>query len=188
MRKGFNFYRSYYDVAKELSEKDRAAFLWALIQKQFDNKPADNLTGNAKFAYISQEYSINQQVKGYFDKTKDPLFTPTEPPCQQEKEKEKEKEKEQADDFVNLDFAGVYLKWMEYKKERKESYVGKKSKEQFYNKLLTLSGNNPNIAEEIVNQSMANNWAGIFELKNKQVTLAKTYNTKGTIPNNSFNG
>ena len=37
MRKGFNFYRSYWEVANELSDKDRLAFYDALFEKQFNN-------------------------------------------------------------------------------------------------------------------------------------------------------
>jgi hypothetical protein len=103
----------------------------------------------------------------------------------EEREKKKE-ERENTEDFVGLDFCEVYQKWMEYKKERKETYAGKKSKEQFYKNLLKLSGNNPIIAEEIVNQSMANNWAGIFELKNKPSFQQTNNNTKGTIKDNNF--
>lgn len=80
MRKAFNFYRSYYDVAKELSEKDRAKFLWAIMQKQFEGIDAD-LEGMAKFAYMSQKHSIDSQVTGYETKTKEKL-TPTEGGCQ----------------------------------------------------------------------------------------------------------
>ena len=98
MRKAFNFYRSYYEVAKELSEKDRAAFLWALIEKQFEGKEP-NLSGLASFAYLSQKHSIDMQVIGFETKTKtklDPCQGGTEGGCQapsvQGKEKGKEKE------------------------------------------------------------------------------------------------
>jgi len=76
MRKAFNFYRSYYDVAKELSKKDREEFLMAILQKQFEGIEPE-LTGMAKFAYLSQQHSIDSQVKGYEDKTKEKL-TPIE--------------------------------------------------------------------------------------------------------------
>lgn len=104
MRKGFNFYRSYWEVANELSDKDRLAFYDALFQKQFNNCEP-NLNGMAKFAYLSQKHSIDAQIKGYFDKTKDDKFEPLQNPTQdpsvggwqggcvapsvQEKEKEK---------------------------------------------------------------------------------------------------
>lgn len=64
MRKAFNFFRSYYDVASELSDKDRLAFYDALILEQFTGKKTE-LKGLAKFAYISQSHSIDSQIKGY---------------------------------------------------------------------------------------------------------------------------
>lgn len=102
MRQGFNFYVSYYEVAKELSEKDRLKFLWAILEREFEGIEP-NLEGMAKFAYLSQKHSIDKQVKGYEDKTGEKL-TPTQGgsvggtqggsvgPSVQEKEKEKGKE------------------------------------------------------------------------------------------------
>ena len=54
--------------------------------------------------------------------------------------------------------------WLAYKKEKNQSYkpTGFKS---FYKKLCELSGNDPQKAMAIIEQSMANNYAGIFELK-----------------------
>jgi len=108
-RKGFNFFRSYYDVYNELSVKGKIAFMDALLDRQFLGVKPEGLKGMAKFAYISQTNSIDSQVKGYEDKTKTRLdgseynkdgFTPTVPPCDgdevpptgQEEEEEKEKE------------------------------------------------------------------------------------------------
>lgn len=104
MRKAINFFRSYFEVAKELNDKDRLAFYDALLNKQFENIEPE-LKGMANFAYISQKHSIDAQVKGYFDKTKDeqfnptqpPMVAPTEPPYLQEKGQEKEKEQEKGE-------------------------------------------------------------------------------------------
>lgn len=94
-RKGFNFFRSYYDVYNELNDEDKVAFMDALLDRQFLGKKPENLKGMAKFAYISQTNSIDSQVKGYEDKTGQKL-TPndgatapptdggSEPPSQQE--------------------------------------------------------------------------------------------------------
>jgi hypothetical protein len=129
MRKAFNFYRSYYEVAKELCEKDRALFLWALIEKQFLGVDPSNLSGMSKLAYISQQHSINQQVKGYVDKTKDHMQPPTEPPCQppsvQEKEKEKGKEKEQGEEQVYRKFKHLSISVSEYNKLLELGYLAK---------------------------------------------------------------
>jgi len=67
-RKGFNFFRSYYDVYNELNDKDKVLFMGALLDRQFLGIKPDNLKGMAKFAYISQINSIDSQVKGYEDK------------------------------------------------------------------------------------------------------------------------
>ena len=100
-RKGFNFFRSYYDVYNELeNNKDKVAFIDALLDRQFLGVKPTELTGMAKFAYISQTNSIDSQVKGYEDKTGTQLLnTPTEggaqgvtePPTEQEQVKGKEK-------------------------------------------------------------------------------------------------
>ena len=78
-RKGFNFFRSYYDVYNELSDADKVAFIDALMDRQFLGVKPNELTGMAKFAYISQTHSIDEQVKGYEDKTNTKL-TPCVPP------------------------------------------------------------------------------------------------------------
>jgi uncharacterized phage protein (TIGR02220 family) len=75
-RKGFNFFRSYYDVFNELPEKDRLSFITALLNKQFLGEEPKDLKGMSKFAWISQQHSISEQVKGYETKTKTKL-TPT---------------------------------------------------------------------------------------------------------------
>ena len=56
--------------------------------------------------------------------------------------------------------------WLAYKKEKGQSYkpTGFKT---FYKKLCELSGNNPQVAMAIIEQSMQNNYAGIFPLRNR---------------------
>ena len=83
-RKGFNFFRSYYDVYNLLSNEDKVAFMDALLDRQFLGVKPDDLEGMAQFAYVSQTNSIDSQVKGYEDKTKTKLnpldennYTPT---------------------------------------------------------------------------------------------------------------
>lgn len=118
-RKGFNFYRSYFDVAMELPDKDRLAFYDALAKRQFLGEEP-TLTGMAKLAYISQKYIIDSQVKGWEDKTgtslkvveKQEVNTPCQGGCQggdgggsyapSVQEKEKEKEKEEVKEKVNI--------------------------------------------------------------------------------------
>lgn len=71
------------------------------------------------------------------------------------------------------DFDKVVLDWFDYKKERRESYKSEKSKTTFINKLKKLSGDNAETARLIVDESIANNWAGIFELKNNPISATQ---------------
>jgi hypothetical protein len=72
-RKAFNFFKSYYDVALELSDKDRLAFYDAIIKLQFTGQKTE-LSGMAKFAFMSQNHSIHSQLYGYYSQSKDPDF------------------------------------------------------------------------------------------------------------------
>jgi hypothetical protein len=101
-RKAFNFFRSYYEVANELTDKDRLAFYDALMLEQFTGRKSE-LKGMAKFAYISQQHSIESQINGFNQRLKrgdisleplsslPPMAGATPPPKAQEKEKEEEK-------------------------------------------------------------------------------------------------
>ena len=126
-RKAFNFYRSYFDVAMELSDKDRLAFYDALAKRQFLGEEP-TLTGKAKIAYVSQKYVIDAQVKGWEDKTGTSLKVvekqEVNTPCQggteggsqggyvdpSVQEKEKEKEKEEVKEKVNINIVSSETK------------------------------------------------------------------------------
>lgn len=58
--------------------------------------------------------------------------------------------------------------WIAYKKEKGKMYkpIGFKN---FYKKLCELSGSNPQIAMAIIEESMANNYDGIFPLRNNNI-------------------
>ena len=182
----FKFYRSYFDVACELSDKDRLAFYDAIMQKEFLGIDP-NLKGSARFAYISQKHSIDAQVKGWEDYFKTqlvdnhPMIPPMIPPIIQEEEKEKDKEKVQYKEkeylsFLQKDFIPIVEKWLLYKKEKKQEYKGQTSINTFCKKLIEYSNGEPIIAEAIIEQSIANNWAGIFELKINGVTKKQNDN------------
>lgn len=70
-------------------------------------------------------------------------------------------------DFISAEFLESFSFWLEYKKDKGQGYKSEKSLRACYNKLVKLSKGDPAIAEQIVNESIANNWAGLFELKNR---------------------
>ncbi len=68
-------------------------------------------------------------------------------------------------EYIEKDFLKIFNRWLQYKKDKKQSYKNEDSIEMAYNKLYKLSGGSLKEATEIVEQSLANNWAGLFQLK-----------------------
>ena len=68
--------------------------------------------------------------------------------------------------FIEAPFREVMDKWLEYKRARGQTYKSETSIKTCYKKLLEMSGGDPVKAEAIVENSIANNYAGIFPLKN----------------------
>jgi len=102
-RKAFNFLRSYYDVYNKLNnDTDKLKFIELIFNKMFhDIDPDSNLNFSVDLAYESQRHQIEQSVKGYKSKTKDPMQGGCQGSCQdpyvQEEEKEQEEEEEKVE-------------------------------------------------------------------------------------------
>ena len=65
------------------------------------------------------------------------------------------------------DFTEVVEAWLAYKKEKKQTYKSERSIKALCTKIKELSGGDVNTAGKVIDQSMANNWAGLFELKHE---------------------
>lgn len=80
-RKGFNFYRSYFD-AYNLCEtaEEKVEFMDALLEKQFLSKEPDfeKMNRMVKIIYMGQKHSIDKQVAGYWYKVDGTKEGPTE--------------------------------------------------------------------------------------------------------------
>ncbi len=61
--------------------------------------------------------------------------------------------------------------WLEYKRQKRQTYKNDKSIAQCYKKLFKMSGGDPVEAMEIIHEAMANNWAGFFPLKDKRSNI-----------------
>lgn len=83
----------------------------------------------------------------------------------QEKEKLKKEKVESFGEYESL--RPALERWLAYKKERKETYKSLQSIMILAKKLGKLSGNSLSVAEEIVDQSIANNWSGLFGLQGR---------------------
>lgn len=84
------------------------------------------------------------------------------------------KEKDILSDYDTTDvpegFLPIIKTWCEYKRDRKQKYKSQKSFQTMVNHLHKLSKGNPHDAKLIVEQSIGNNYAGLFELSNKLST------------------
>ncbi|MDR1224253.1 MAG: hypothetical protein LBL07_15440, partial [Tannerella sp.] len=70
--------------------------------------------------------------------------------------------------FVREDLKAPFDEWIAYKRSRGQMYKAQRYLRECYSRLENLSGGDAETAMLIVKQSMANNWAGIFELKGKK--------------------
>ena len=101
--------------------------------------------------------------------------------------KENKKEKSDLPEFVEDAYKEIFSDWLQYKKEKRQTYKSEKSLKTCYDKLLKLSGNSPAVARQVVDQSIANNWSGLFEIKQnaqKTVGMILQNNTPDKYDNN----
>jgi hypothetical protein len=168
-RKAFNFFASYFDVAKELNDKDRLDFYDALILEQFTGIKTD-LKGMAKFAYVSQQHSIDSQINGFNERIKrgdttleplsrlPPAIRGKVPPAIQEKEKEKEKDINKKVSFENCNLFDKNIFAEKFKDWNKKKLL------YYYDSALSYSQE----GNKYVNWGSAiNNWAKRDELQGK---------------------
>jgi hypothetical protein len=189
-RRGFNFFRSYFDVYNELNDKEKVMFIDALLDRQFLGIKPKNLTGMAKFAYISQTNSIDSQVKGFEDKTGiqlNPSVPPTYggsvPPTVQVEGKEKgeveEKGKVEVENLVfpfdSKDFMSVWDVLTKEKKWRKKSVSALQAS------LEQLSKHTEETAIQMMKNTIAGEWQGLFELKQQNNGKSKNGTGKADL-------
>jgi hypothetical protein len=69
-----------------------------------------------------------------------------------------------------VDFRGLkdaVQLWLKYKAEKKQKYKSNSSVQAMINKLYTLSNGSAELAIQIIEEAMSNNYQGFFALKNK---------------------
>jgi hypothetical protein len=142
------------------------------------NKPIYNNTNlpinNINEAIASQENLSKENPTEIL-----PQSESVEPGAEERKKVAPKKEKESLE--ISNEFLPIWTKWKDYRKDSKiKNYAGVKWEQIALNKLIELSNNNPKLADEIVNQSIENNYNGLFPLKNNSHGNTKT-------PTNKFN-
>jgi hypothetical protein len=118
---------------------------------------------------------------------------PLKSPLEGAKDKDKDKDKDNSliekiillPEFISwnlsmpLEFKKIFLSWLQYKRKRGESYKDEKSALICYKKLSRYSNGDSNLALEIIETAMGNNWAGFFKLENTNSSIDRKQNNTG---------
>lgn len=75
--------------------------------------------------------------------------------------------------FIRPDYTDCVLEWLTHKKKIKKGYKTEAGIRKMYNALFQMSSGDASIAQMIIDQSIANNWDGLFPLKAGTSTMSK---------------
>jgi Family of unknown function (DUF6291) len=90
--------------------------------------------------------------------------------------------------YNDNDFLETWQSWCDFKDFRKETILTEKGFELWFKKLETLSSRDMAISIQIINESIANNWQGIFELKNQKSNAGIKPNNQKQTPVGAVGG
>lgn len=83
--------------------------------------------------------------------------------------------------FVVPEFLPVVQEWLEYKKARRQTYTTVMGLRKMYNNLFQMSGGDPDVAAQIVSQSIGNNYSGLFPLRTNDTAKSNNATILDTI-------
>ena len=136
-----------------------------------------NATSNAtpKRQKTKANRKVNATPNATFDATLN--ATPKDTPDMETKLSENQREKalnERFKVFGKFDYSfieehleDVFFEWLQYKRERKENYKTQSSVKRCYNDIKKFSKNSALTVRKMIEESMRNNWAGIFPLRER---------------------
>lgn len=142
-----------------------------LYQKRMvkDNKISELRSVSGKVGGLKMKEKIDQFAQAK-DEAKSKQNTEYENEYESEVEYEidSEKKKPISEIFISTipdEWRELIAYWLDYKKDRRENYKSLKSLTAMYHKLVKLSDDDLETAKQIIEVSVANNYAGFFELK-----------------------
>ena len=168
------FYRSFYDAIKALPKKYKAQAIDAVLAYGLDGIEPTDSDGviQAIFAIIRPQIDANNMryingKKGAEHGNKGGR------PKKEKQATPKPKQKADAvtkvlDEIPDEKAREVVERWLDYKRSIGNTYKTAQGVMAMIKKLNDLSGGNVEVAGAIVEQSIANNWKGLFELKKQK--------------------
>lgn len=104
-----------------------------------------------------------------------PLVSPSgEKPTTEKVSEKRKREREEFISSVPPDWKAPFETWLTYKRERGESYKTASGLAAALKGMQEVSGNNPKEATRCIEQSKANNYSGLFALKNQKTQIKPT--------------
>jgi hypothetical protein len=176
IRDSFCFYRSFYDAIKALPKKYQAQALDAVLAYGLDGVEPTDADGviQAIFALIRPQIDANNKRYTNGKKGTEHGAKGGRPKHEQEQApKPQQKPKTDAiskvlDEIPDGKAREVVVRWLDYKRSIGNTYRTAQGVRAMIKKLNDLSGGSVEVAGAIVEQSIANNWKGLFELKQQK--------------------
>lgn len=183
-----------------LSDEANEAFASNAKQNEANEAVTDTVivTGTVTDTDILLEKETKGEIQEFpssnFPETPD-AKSPEDSPKEKRKKVPPKKEKDSDEELIiPEDFKPIWSDWIEYRKaKKKKPYAGTKWEQMAVNKFLENSGNDPVMGRKILNQTIENNWEGLFKLKkeygesNNQATSSGAGN-KGPVSRGKVSG
>jgi uncharacterized protein YdaU (DUF1376 family) len=119
--------------------------------------------------YINKRMYEEAEKRSKFTESRRKNASAKHMPNHMENENENRNEVKDVLVFPSFEFQNIWEQWIQYKKdEHKDTYKSSKTEQIAINNLIKLCSGNLQVAEEIVNNSIANKYKGLFEIKGQK--------------------
>ena len=116
--------------------------------------------------YINKRMYEEAEKRSKFTESRRKNASAKHMPNHMENENENRNEVKDVLVFPSFEFQNLWEQWIQYKKdEHRDTYKSSKTEQIAINNLIKLCSGNLQVAEEIVNNSIANKYKGLFEIK-----------------------
>lgn len=137
--------------------------IWLFIKNKIDSYNQDKRNKSNKRAEAGRLGGLAKASNAKQNVANDSKLSIKENKIKENKIKE---DKSFLNEFVLGSYKDIWNVWLNYKSSiLKDKYKSLRGEQTVFRQLQELSNGDVNIAEQIVNQSMDNEWKGLFELK-----------------------
>ncbi len=161
MRKAFSFYRSHYEQMKLLNNKQVADVTMAICEVQFLEKNIDDISFQDKMTQLvwtGIRHAVDASVKGYVNAKKGDVDMPLVGGSKNSSTTLEEEEVQEEEEYPRELNIEAFKMWCKHK----GSKYSKQGKTISRNKLVKYSYEQQ---MEMVENSIMNNYKGLFEIK-----------------------